>query len=81
MNDQAVWRIYARRRPVIDARAAHYLLPPQEGRRIFLQRIVPDLLAGCADRPTAPEYASQDGHPASWGMRNGTLRSIGDGLA
>lgn len=52
MNDEAAWRIYARRRPITDPRAADYLLPPQEGRRIFLQRIVPDLLAGLGPRAT-----------------------------
>lgn len=45
MSDQASWRIYAQRRPVADPRAADYLLPPEAGRRIFVQRIVPDLLA------------------------------------
>ncbi len=46
MNDQAAEEIYARRRPAADPRAANYLLPPGLGHRIFLQRIVPDLLAG-----------------------------------
>lgn len=43
--DDAAWRIYARRQPVGDPAARQYLLPPQEGRRIFREEIVPDLLA------------------------------------
>ena len=38
-------RIYAERQPVTDPQARRYVLPPTEGRRIFRQEIVPDLLA------------------------------------
>jgi hypothetical protein len=38
--------IYARRRPVDDPGALRYLLLPPEGRRIFCEQIVPELLAG-----------------------------------
>lgn len=44
--DPVTARIYARRRPVSDPDAAKYLLPAARGRRIFLEEIVPDLLAG-----------------------------------
>jgi UDP-N-acetylglucosamine kinase len=44
--DRAAWRIYARRHPVADPAAPKYLLPPLEGRRIFREEIVPDLLTG-----------------------------------
>ncbi|HVB45162.1 MAG TPA: zeta toxin family protein [Streptosporangiaceae bacterium] len=43
--DEAARLIYARRRPVAVAAAGQYLLPPEEGRRIFCEEIVPDLLA------------------------------------
>src|SRR5260370_11418695 len=43
--DEAAGRIYARRRPVADPIAGHYLLPAAEGRRIFCEQIVPELLA------------------------------------
>jgi hypothetical protein len=39
-------QIYARRRPVSNPDAQRYLLPAKEGRRIFQEEIVPDLLAG-----------------------------------
>jgi energy-coupling factor transporter ATP-binding protein EcfA2 len=38
--------IYARRRPVNDPDAARHLLSPDEGRRIFREQIIPDLLSG-----------------------------------
>jgi len=50
VSDQASWQIYSQRRPVADPRAADYLLPPEAGRRIFVQRIVPDLLVRPAPR-------------------------------
>lgn len=44
-------RIYAERRPVTDPKARRYVLPPAEGRRIFCQDIIPDLLAGPEPQP------------------------------
>lgn len=38
-------QIYAERQPVTDPQARRYVLSPAEGRRIFCQDIVPDLLA------------------------------------
>jgi hypothetical protein len=61
--DPAAEGIYARRRPVNDRRAADYLLPPDLGRRIFLDRIVPHLLAGPLpqDRPAVVFLVGQHG--------------------
>jgi hypothetical protein len=63
VSDQAPWQIYAQRRPVADPRAADYLLPPQAGRRIFVQRIVPDLLVRPAPqaRPVVVFLVGQHG--------------------
>jgi len=63
VTDQAAWQIYAQRRPVADPRAADYLLPPEVGRRTFVQRIVPDLLARPAsqDRPVVVFLVGQHG--------------------
>lgn len=44
--DTVAREIYSRRRPVNELDARRYLLSPEEGRRIFQQEIVPDLLAG-----------------------------------
>jgi UDP-N-acetylglucosamine kinase len=44
--DAAAERIYAERRPVTDPAARRYVLTSAEGRRIFRDEIVPDLLAG-----------------------------------
>ena len=44
--DARAKQIYTERRPVTDPEARRYVLSPAEGRRIFLEDIVPDLLAG-----------------------------------
>jgi hypothetical protein len=56
-------QIYARRRPVNDPDAERYLLPPEEGIRIFREEIVPDLLAGRdpQDNPTVVFLVGQQG--------------------
>lgn len=63
-DPEAVARsIYARRRPVSDADARRYLLSADEGRRIFRERIVPDLLDGRKPlaRPTVVFLMGQQG--------------------
>jgi hypothetical protein len=55
--------IYAQRRPVSGPDADRYLLSPDEGRRIFHERIVADLLAGPnpQDHPTVVFLVGQHG--------------------
>jgi hypothetical protein len=50
--DDSAAQIYAERRPVTDPVARQYVLPPAEGRRIFCQEIVLDLLAGPEPSPS-----------------------------
>jgi hypothetical protein len=61
--EAAAARIYASRRPVSDPDALRYLLPVKEGRRIFREETVPDLLAGCEPqvRPTIVVLVGQQG--------------------
>lgn len=61
--DRAAWRIYAGRRPVTDPAAPAYLLAPREGRRIFCEEIVPDLLTGPQpqDEPVVVFVVGQQG--------------------
>jgi len=56
-------QIYAHRRPVTDPDAQRYLLPPEQGIRIFREEIVPDLLAGRdpQDSPTVVFLVGQHG--------------------
>jgi Zeta toxin len=56
-------QIYARRRPVSDPDAQRYLLPPEEGIRIFREEIVPDLLAEREqqEKPTVVFLVGQHG--------------------
>ncbi len=65
--DRAAWRIYARRNPVADPTAPAYLLPPREGRRIFCEEIVPELLAGPESRMSRWSY--------SWSASRGPARA------
>jgi len=63
-DPEAVARsIYARRRPVTGADAQRYLLSSDQGRRIFRERIVPDLLDGQEPqaRPTVVFLMGQQG--------------------
>jgi predicted ABC-type ATPase len=61
--DRAAWRIYAGRRPVSDPAAPDFLLPPPEGRRIFCEEIVPELLTGPdpQDEPVVVFVVGQQG--------------------
>jgi hypothetical protein len=61
--DRAAWRTYSGRRPVADPAAPDYLLPPLEGRRIFCEEIVPELLTGPEpqDEPVAVFVVGQQG--------------------
>jgi Zeta toxin len=49
--DDGAARIYAERRPVTDPVARQFVLPAAEGRRIFREEIVPELLAGPEPQP------------------------------
>lgn len=61
--DDSAARIYAKRRPVTDPEARKYVLPPREGRRIFREQIVPELLAGpdAQSRPVVVALVGQHG--------------------
>jgi energy-coupling factor transporter ATP-binding protein EcfA2 len=49
--DDSAARIYAERLPVTDPVARQYVLPAADGRRIFREEIVPELLAGPEPQP------------------------------
>jgi len=76
--DAAARRIYARRRPVSDPAALDYLLPTDEGIRIFREQIVADLLSGPQpqEKPTVVFVVGQQGAGKS---RTGAM--VGDALA
>jgi hypothetical protein len=61
--DDGAARIYAERRPVTDPVARQYVLPAAQGRRIFTEEIVPELLAGPEPRaaPVVVALAGQHG--------------------
>jgi hypothetical protein len=76
--DDSAARIYAERRPVTDPVARQYVLPAAEGRRIFRDEILPELLAG-PEPQTEPVMVALVGQHGAGKSRAASM--IGEALA